>query len=122
MIHPDDTFTIDLDGKPATEGPRLTFRYGTAASWRQYRARLKALQTDDGDDGLVEAIGLINVLVVERHDLPDDLAEVATIGTVVKFANGLPVYAELSEYAQKNSESPQRLPAVESAETAATDA
>ena len=122
MIHPDDTFSIDLDGKPASEGPRLTFRYGTAASWRTYRAKLKALEMDRNEDGLDDAIALVNSLAVERHDLPEDLAEVATVGTVARLALNLPVYAELSEYAQKNSESPQRLPAAESAGTAATSA
>lgn len=115
MLHPEDTFDVDLDRDEPGEGSRvLTFICGTAGDWRRYEHRLDKVMHAPAIGRTEALLGLIDSMLAEAKGM-DALGETIGRGELLDLALALPSEAALSEMAAKKSRRLSRSNSVSSA-------
>ena len=123
MIHPDDTFTVYLDGKDhedtSPSRPAIVVRRGTAAEWRTQAAAVGEAFETRGGEYIDRLIASMSPMIVAFRNVPDDdLAALLSLRELRLLAGGLMSRADLQDTDRGNSESPSPSPAAVSAESA----
>lgn len=94
MLHPDDTFTVELDDRS------FEFRHGTAADWLEYERHLDVLLSSVEVEQTRAGLDLIVSRMV-GDVTAEGLAARLTRAEVVQLASSLPDRASLSEIDKK---------------------
>lgn len=107
MLHPDETFEVDLDENtdtPEADHRRYRFSYGTAGDWIRYEKELDRLfEIND-----IQVTGQFASLVDSRLDTPvggEVLADGMALDELISLARQLPVLAQISAAQKKKSKS-----------------
>jgi hypothetical protein len=123
MLHPDETFEVDLDegtDVPDTDHRRLVFAYGTAGDWIRYEKELDRLYGIDD----IQVTGHFASLVDSQLDTPqgaEELADRMALDELIGLARQLPLLAQLSAAQKKKSKSSSPLKKESSAATATSE-
>lgn len=107
MLHPDETFEVDLDEgaeTPEDEHRRKAFRYGTAGDWIRYEAELDRLYDINDIKVTVQIAGLVASRMSPAVEA-EQLADTMTLDELFGLARQLPMLAQLSAAQKKKSKS-----------------